>query len=62
MTKNQRSTKQGRGRPVSTNNVRIVPIPQEQPDARKLGRAFLALARHQTAPQIEHPLVENNHE
>ena len=55
MTKNQRAIGQGRGRPVTTNNVRVVPIPHEQPDARKLGRAFLALARHQAAPQIEHP-------
>lgn len=62
MTKYQRSTKKGRGRPVTTSSVRIVPIPHEQPDARKLGRAFLALARHHAAPQIEHREQETDHE
>lgn len=45
MTK-RKPTGRGRGRPTTSTNVRIVPIPHEQPDVRKLGRAFLALALH----------------
>lgn len=48
MTKRNR-TGAGRGRPSASGKVRIVPIPHETPDARKLGRAFLALALHQAA-------------
>lgn len=39
--------KRSRGRPRRSNQVRIVPVPRPQPDVRKLGRAFLALALHQ---------------
>ena len=46
MTK-RKPTGRGRGRPTTSTNVRIVPIPHEQPNARKLGHAFLALALHQ---------------
>lgn len=46
MTK-RKPTGRGRGRPTTSTNVRIVPILHEQPNARKLGRAFLALALHQ---------------
>lgn len=41
------NNKRGRGRPKTSNQVRIVPVPHQPPDARKLGRAFLALALHQ---------------
>ena len=39
--------KRGRGRPRTSTQVRIVPVPHKQPDVRKLGRALLALALHQ---------------
>ena len=55
----RKKTGAGRGRPSTSGDVRIVPIPHEKPDARKLGRAFLALALHQAAQeasaQQEHP-------
>lgn len=47
MSRQNNTGKRGRGRPQSSNRVRIVPIPHAEPDARKLGRAFLALALHQ---------------
>jgi len=43
--------KRGRGRPQSSKNFRLVPVPHATPDHRKLGRAFLALAIHQAEPQ-----------
>lgn len=49
MTNRKSSTGTGRGRPATSHTVRIIPIPREHPDARKLGRAFLALALHQAA-------------
>jgi hypothetical protein len=42
-------SKRGRGRPPTSRDFRIVPIPHAKPDAKKLGRAFLALALHQAA-------------
>lgn len=50
MTKRKKQT---RGRPSTAGSVRIVPIPHEQPDPRKLGRAFLALALHQSSLEAE---------
>lgn len=47
MSRPNNTSKRGRGRPQSSDRVRIVPIPHAEPDARKLGRAFLALALHQ---------------
>ncbi len=39
--------KRQRGRPAtSSSNFRVVPIRRTEIDARKLGRAFLALALH----------------
>ena len=60
MTK-RKPTGRGRGRPTTSVNVRIVPIPHEQPSARKLGRAFLALALHQADNNTEsmHPTDGN---
>lgn len=51
---NRNTTGKGRGRPATSGNIRIVPVPHDQPDARKLGRAFLALALHQ-ASQADAP-------
>jgi len=45
--------KRTRGRPGESNQVRIVPVPRPQPDVRKLGRAFLALALHQAALEVD---------
>lgn len=36
-----------RGRPATSNAVRIVPVPHPTPDARRLGQALLALVLHQ---------------
>jgi hypothetical protein len=41
--------KRGRGRPRTSRDFRIIPIPHANPDAKKLGRAFLALALLQAA-------------
>ena len=43
MTKNN---KRGRGRPATAHQVQVIAVRQERPDAKKLGRAFLALALH----------------
>lgn len=45
--------KKKRGRPTSANRVRIVPEHHVEPDARKLSRAFLALALHQAAREVD---------
>lgn len=42
-----------RGRPTSANRVRIVAEHHAEPDARKLSRAFLALALHQAAHEVD---------
>jgi hypothetical protein len=39
--------KRGRGRPRSSKNFRLVPVPHAKPDHRKVGQALLALAIHQ---------------
>ena len=49
----RKKTGAGRGRPSTSGDVRILPIPHERPDARKLGRAFLALALHQAAREAD---------
>jgi hypothetical protein len=41
--------RRGRGRPATSSNFTIVPVPHQTPDARKLGRAFIALALHRAA-------------
>lgn len=41
--------RRGRGRPATSSNFTIVPVPHQTPDARKLGRAFVALALHRAA-------------
>jgi hypothetical protein len=46
------------GRPVTSNRVWILPEPNEELDARKLGRAFLALALHQAAQEAD---AQNGH-
>ena len=48
---NTRKNKQGR--PMRSDRVWIVPEPNEELDARKLSRAFLALALHQAADEAE---------
>jgi len=45
--------KRGRGRPQSSKNFRLVPVPHAKPDHRKLGKAFLALAIHQAEVDAE---------
>jgi len=45
--------KKKQGRPMQSNRVWIKPEPNEEPDARKLSRAFLALALHQAADEVE---------
>jgi hypothetical protein len=42
-----------RGRPVRSDRIWIEPEMNEQLDARKLSRAFLALALHQAAAEAE---------
>lgn len=49
MTNRKNGTGNRRGRPATSHTVRIVPIPREHPDPRKLGRAFLALALHEAS-------------
>lgn len=39
------------GRPMQSDRVWIQPEPNEELDARKLSRAFLALALHQAADE-----------
>lgn len=41
--------RRGRGRPATSLSFTIVPVPHQTPDARKLGRAFVALALHRAA-------------
>lgn len=41
------------GRPTRANQVWILPEPNEELDARKLSRAFLALALHRAADEVE---------
>lgn len=41
---NDDQPKRGRGRPPTSRDFRVIPIPHANPDAKKLGRAFLALA------------------
>lgn len=43
--------KKKQGRPIQSNRVWIQPEPNEELDARKLSRAFLALALHQAADE-----------
>ena len=43
--------KKKQGRPMQSNRVWIQPEPNEELDARKLSRAFLALALHQAADE-----------
>lgn len=38
----------GRGRPRQSDAFRIVPIPHPQVDPKRLGRAIVALALHQS--------------
>lgn len=45
--------KRGRGRPKSSKKFRLVPVPPSEPDYRKIGRAFLALAIHQLESTTE---------
>jgi len=45
--------KKKQGRPMQSNRVWIQPEPNEELDARKLSRAFLALALHQAADEAE---------
>jgi Flp pilus assembly protein CpaB len=45
--------KKKQGRPTTSNRVWILPEPNEKLDARKLSRAFLALALHQAADEAE---------
>jgi hypothetical protein len=42
-----------RGRRITSNRVWIEPEMNEELDARKLGRAFLALALHRAAAEAE---------
>ena len=42
-----------RGRPMRSNRVWIEPEMNEELDARKLSRAFLALALHQAAAEAQ---------
>lgn len=42
-----------RGRPMQSNRVWIEPEMNEELDARKLSRAFLALALHRAAAEVE---------
>jgi Flp pilus assembly protein CpaB len=46
---NRKQRKQGR--PMKSDRVWIQPEPNEELDARKLSRAFLALALHQAADE-----------
>lgn len=39
--------KRGRGRPRSSKNFRLVPVPHAKPEHRKIGQALLALVIHQ---------------
>jgi hypothetical protein len=39
-----------RGRPQASKTFQLVPIPHDQPNALKLGRAFLALAILRSEP------------
>ncbi len=48
-----RKRKKKQGRPVTSNRVWILPEPNEELDARKLSRAFLALALHQAGEEAE---------
>lgn len=43
----KKQNKRRRGRPSTAHQVLVVPVRNERPDARKLSRAFLALALHQ---------------
>ncbi len=45
----KRNSKQGR--PMRSHHVWIRPVPNEEIDARKLSRAYLALALHQAAEE-----------
>ncbi len=45
--------KKKRGRPTRANHVWILPEPNEELDARKLSRAFLALALHRAEDEVE---------
>lgn len=38
--------RRGRGRPQSSKNFRLVPVPHATPQHRKVGKALLALALH----------------
>lgn len=48
-----------KGRPMQSNRVWIEPEMNEELDARKLSRAFLALALHRAALEVE---AEAEHE
>jgi hypothetical protein len=47
-----------RGRPARSTTFQLVPVRHATPDPRKLGRAFLALAIHQTESQVDIENVE----
>lgn len=46
MSRKKSTSTQGRGRPGTAHQLRVVPVPHSNPDPRKLGRALLALALH----------------
>ena len=42
-----------RGRPARSATFQLVPVRHDSPNARKLGRAFLALAIHRAQSQVD---------
>ena len=46
-------SKRRRGRPARSATFQLVPVRHDSPNARKLGRAFLALAIHRAQSHVD---------
>lgn len=62
MSEQRKDSARGRGRPLAPRDVRIIPVRRSAPDARKIGRALLALALHQAAVPDDGPTEEADDE
>jgi hypothetical protein len=48
-----RASNRRRGRPARSTTFQLIPVRHTTPNARKLGRAFLALAIHRAELQVD---------
>ena len=54
------TTRNKRGRPIGSRNVRIVPIFRAEPDIEKFGRALISLATYLTEKEDSDKTIPDN--